>query len=886
MKIWRKDSTRPIKEDKIQKDEEFTDISVASTPKEESKKDKMEEIYSTKDKQIKYKRLTPLEAEQAAKLREKLASGEAELAPQDTAEEEKIVELTSEFEEGTVIAEDIIEDIDQLHGKHSVEVQDIDEIDIPIDPTSAVKKYERQANSSSRHDERIKQKSKSAYEQIFGKPKFYVGSERVVAKIPTYQHDSKVKCIHLKAGRFTDIVSSEYDEYLKSKAVVASRKGNDKQEEQRPSLLFTLSQLANQKNAEKKVAEQELLNVEQVKPKKKKKGPIHKALRKVKKFLKIAYHMVIPKSSKTPAKANLEQKPKTVDYQSRQDLQFVEKEITQNFKKLFLRATLGGILFVIALTLTIMEKSAGLMMFSGISGTALIYCSVNFLILLLMGVLSKSFIISGLRPLKHFKGNSDTALAVAYVACLLQQIVSIFMSGAFVASDFHLYTSILSLCLCIHTFGRLTMVYRVKANFRFITAKSPAYAARIYNDEDTARKMLSGTTASHSVIAYQHKTEFLSDFLKISYAPDPSEELSGKLSPITLVSSVFVAIVYGFLFKSFIGALCALAVMCCISIPISALLAGNIPLLLCSRDSLKHGAMLSGYPSIRQFNDCDAIMVNAKELYPKGCIKINKIKYFAEYRIEDAMLSAAMIMKTANSPLRYAFSDMLKKNSHNLPKVESVMYEDKLGLVGWVNGERVLIGNRKLLDRFHIYIEDAADEQNYKNHNKEITYVACSGQLIALIVSTYTPDKKVKEELIRAQKNGLCLVVSTTDSNITADKIALDYEIFPRTVKVLNTGFATTCNEVCAKKEESTRAYLATRGNLSSLIHAITNAISFRQNHTIGLIVQIFGLILGVLLTATLVLYASVSILGVIEMLLYMIFWGIATVVSQLLNKP
>ncbi len=884
MKIWRKDSTRPIKEDKPKKDEEFTDISVASTPKEEPKKDKMEEIYSTKDKQIKYKRLTPLEAEQAAKLREKLASGEAELAPQEIAEE-KIVELTSEFEEGTVIAEDIIEDVSELQGKHSVELQDIDEIDIPIDPTTAIKKYERQVNSSSRHDERQKQKSKSAYEQIFGKPKFYTESERVVEKIPTYKHDSKVNCIHLKAGRFTDIVSSEYDEYLKSRAVVASKKDDNKQEEQRPSLLFTLSQLATQKNLEKKTSEQVSKDTAQEKPKKKK-GPIHKALRKVKKFVKIAYRMVIPKSNKQAAKTKTEQKPKTVDYQSRQDLQFVENEINKNFKKLLLRAVLGAVLFVIVLTLTIMEKSAGLMMFSGIAATPLIYCCANLLILLLFGVLSKSFILSGLKPLRNFKGNSDTALAVAYVACLFQQIVSLFVPGAFVASDFHLYTAIISLCLCVHTIGRLTMVYRVKSNFRFITAKSPAYAARIFKDEDTSRKMLSGTTASHSVIAYQHKTEFLSDFLKISYAPDPSEELSGRLSPITLVSSVFVALVYGILFKSFIGALCALAVMCCISIPISALIAGNIPLLFTCRDSLKHSAMLSGYPSIRQFNDCDAIMVNAKELYPKGCIKINKIKYFAEYRIEDAMLSAATIMKTANSPLRYAFSDMLKKNAHNLPKVESVMYEDKLGLVGWVNGERVLIGNRKLLDRFHIYLEDAADEQSYKNHNKDITYIACSGQLIAMIVSTYTPDKKVKEELIRAQKNGLCLVVSTTDSNITADKIALDYEIFPRTVKVLNTGFATTCNEVCAKKEENTRAYLATRGNIASLIHAITNAISFKQNLTIGLIVQIFGLILGVLLTATLVLYASVSILGVIEILLYMLFWGVATVVSQLLNKP
>ncbi len=882
MKIWRKDFTKNIKDDK--KQEEFTDISTASTPKTEPKKDKMEEIYSTKDKQIKYKRLTPLEAEEAAKRREeakeKLASGEAEIALTDDKENETIVELTSEFEEGTVIAEDIIEDIEPFKTKRNVELEDIDEIDIPIDPTQAIKKYERQVNSTARHDERQKSKTTSAYEQLFGKPKFYVGSEKIVTKIPTYQHESKINCIHLKAGRFTDIVESEYDEYLKSNAVVASRKKENTNSEQKPSLLFTLSQMAANKNTEN--AKEVNLSTEQPQANSKKKGP----LRKVKKFIKIIYRLIFKKTTGNINTKSTDKKPKAVDYQNRQDLDFISNEISKNFKSLSLKASFLTVLFVASLILTVMETTLGAAMFSGIPYTELIYCAINLVILLAIGAICNSFILSGLKPLKSFKGNSDTALSIAYIACLIQQIVSLFLSGAFVNSDYHLYTTILALGFTLNTIGKLVMVYRIKSNFKFITAKTPAYSAKIYSDDETARKMLSGTTASHSVIAYQHKTEFLSDFLKISYAPDPCEEFSGKLSPITLVSSVFVAIVYGIIFKSFIGALSALSVMCCISIPVSALLTANIPLLLCCKDALKHSAMLSGYPSIRQFSDCDAVMVNATQLYPKGSIKINTIKYFAEFRTEEALLSAAMVMKDAKSPLYYAFSDMVKKTTLHLPKVESVMFEDKLGLVGWVNGERVLIGNRKLLDRFHIYVEDAADETKYINSGKDVTYIASSGQLIALVVTTYTPDETVKHELYRAQKNGLCLVVSTTDSNITADKIATDYEIFPRTIKVLNTGFATTCNEVCSKKGESERAYLSTRGSFASLVHAVTNAVSFKQNLTIGLIVQIFGLILGVLLCATMVLYASVSILGVIEMLLYIVFWGIASVISQLVNKP
>lgn len=881
MKIWRKDFTKNIKDDK--KQEEFTDISTASTPKQEPKKNKMEEIYSTKDKQIKYKRLTPLEAEEAAKRREeakeKLASGEAEIALANNEENEQIVELTSEFEEGTVIAEDIIE-LAQLNTKRNFEIEDINEIDIPIDAKQAIKKYERQVNSTTRHDERQKQKTPSAYEQIFGKPKFFVGNEKIVAKIPTYQHESKINCIHLKAGRFTDIVESEYDEYLKSSTVVTSKKRESTNNEQKPSLLFTLSQMASNRNAEQH--KETVSDLPEVPTQKKKKGP----LRKVKKFIKIIYRIVFPKKTNDNTANSIEKKQKAVEYQSRQDLDYANKEISHNLKNLLIKATILTALFIVSLVLTIIEATSGTSMFSGVPYTPLIYCGVNLAILLALGGICNSFILSGLKPLKNFKGNSDTALSIAYIACLIQQVASLFMSGAFVDSDYHLYPTILCLGFMFSAIGRLIMVYRVKSNFKFITAKSPAYSAKIFNDDETARKMLSGTTASHSVIAYQHKTQFLSDFLKISYAPDPCEEFSGKLSPITLVSSVFVAIVYGIIFKSLLGALSALAVMCCISIPISALLTANIPLLLCCKDSLKHSAMLSGYPSIRQFSDCDAVMVNATQLYPKGSIKINNIKYFAEFRTEEALLSAAVVMKEAKSPLYYAFSDMVKKTTLHLPKVESVMYEDKLGLVGWVNGERILIGNRKLLDRFHIYIEDAADETKYKNGGKDITYIASSGQLIALVVTTYSPDEIVKRELFRAQKNGLCLVVSTTDCNITADKIATDYEIFPRTIKVLNTGFATTCNEVCSKKGESERAYLSTRGSFSSLIHAITNAVSFRQNLTIGLIVQIFGLILGVLLCATMVLYASVSILGVIEMLLYMLFWGIASVISQLVNKP
>ena len=877
MKNWRKEFTNSLKEltkPNREKKEEFTDITQASTPINKPKSDKMEEIYSTRDKQVKYKRLTPLEAEAAAKktksAKEKLIQGEAEIALSSPEDNKNIVELTYEHEEGTVVSDEIIEDVEEIvspKSNHNVNLEDVDKIDIDLSHNTLLKEYERQANDHSKHKERLTKSLKGEYEKLFGKPKYDVNAEKIVTKIPTYLHDSKLNLIVLKAGRFSDVVESEYDEYLKSNDPIISKRHDYDSKEHKLPILNVKAHKSQQKPDEKPKTPKVKTEPFSAQPAKKKS--------KVKKFFRILKVLLFSRKGMDTSY----NKDNVFDYEGKEDAKQVFWDISQNHKKLSVQAILLFVMFALALcSLTLTGASA-------IPYSQLIYCGANLLILLATGIIARPSIINGLKPLRSFRGNCDTALSCAYLACLSQQIASMFVSGSFTDSTFHLYTTVITLAFTLSALGKMLMVRRIKSNFRFITANSPAYCVKTLSDDEIARKMLSGTTASKTTIAYQHPTRFLSDFLKISYAPDPSEELCGKLSPITLISSVFVAVMYGIISKTFVGALCAFAVMSCLSIPLCAMLAGNLPMTIFCKDALKHNAMISGYPSIRQFSECDALMVDACELYHDGCIRLNKIKNFAEYRVDDALLYAALVMKEAGNPLYTVLKKHIKDSGKHLPKVESVMYEDKLGLVGWVGGERVLVGNRNLLDRYNIYLEDAADESKFKSHSKDVTYIACSGQLVSMLVTTYTPDEELKELLYRSQKNGTCLVVSSTDCNITSDKIATDYELYFRTVKVLSPGFATTSTELMHRKEESSRAFLATRGKFDSLLHAINGAINFKHNLTIGIIIETFGLVLGVLLGATMVLYAEVSILGIAEVMLYMLFWSVATIVVQFIKR-
>ncbi|MBQ3284593.1 MAG: hypothetical protein IJH40_03040 [Ruminococcus sp.] len=863
-------------------DEEYTDISEAAVDSfsQPQSNNKMEEIYSTRDKHVKFRRQEPLAEEAAAKRKEAakddLIRGKLEFSSvgdEDTPE----VKLEAELDPNAIVSDEIIEDVVDVKKLRNIYVQDIDDIDVSLDPMESVKEYEKQAQDKQRRDARsAKKKPEEPYVPT---------GDTVVAKVPVYQHEDSVDKLYLKAGRFTDVVESEYDEYLKSTDPTISKNYHAPKPMVKPhqSLLYTLSQVAMRHKAEseQKQKSKEIMrnnfDEEAPKPKEKKKRS------RVGKFFRVL-SAVITSGFNSPSE---DEQERAMDYSSREDENYILERTRSNIKRQAIHLTLYIVIGLAILGLVIWERAAGAQAVAANgAGTAFTYCGLNFILTIALGVVARHTLIDGVKPLKRFKFNCSTVLALAYGACLLQSLTSLFTCTSFVGSDHHLYSFVAAFGLALNALGRLLMALRVKSNLKFISDRSPAYAAKIYDDEETARRMVSGTTTSKGMIAYQHVTRFLSDFLKISYAPDPSEELSGKMAPIAIIASLFVTILYAIIFKSVQGAVSALAVMLCISIPFTGMLAGNLPLLLFSRRMLKEDAMIAGYPSVRQFCDTSAIMMSASDLFPSGCVTIQELLPLQEYRVSESLLMAAAVLREAASPIAPAFDELVMENNNVLPAVESVMFEDKSGLVGWINGERILIGNMKLMNRYHISIPTDRISSKRKNKSLETSYVAVAGQAVAVLGLSYEASKVTKDQIQKAERSGLALIVSTTDVNVTAELISDRYEVFYRSVKVTAPGYSNVIDEATTKVEEASRAYVATRGRIGSLARAIGGCIGIKSNISLGIVVGIFGMILGILLSATLALYASVARLSIVEVMIYIGFWVAATIIAELIKRP
>lgn len=576
---------------------------------------------------------------------------------------------------------------------------------------------------------------------------------------------------------------------------------------------------------------------------------------------------------------------KIEDYETPQDARAVMVEINLNIRNEFFRAIITGIIFVLELALIIIKNFFPTIFDGIIPNVDLVYCVTNLVLLSIAVGCSANTIKRGLIPLLGFKGNSETGVAVASIAVIIQSVASFFNCYAFYHGSQSLYSVLVVFALATNSLGKMVQQLRIKDNFRFVAQERRKYAVTILNDRRNAEKMVRGTNADDPVIAYQKRTDFFSNFMKLSYAKDPSESMASSFSLIGLVVSVVVAIIHGIVYQTAIGAISSFAMVTSLSVPVACMLSVNIPIKKLCAKSLREEAMIIGYPAITQFVDTAAIMLDSRELYPSSSVKLVRIKQYVTSNFESCMLNAAAVLKMANTSLTYVFSDVITGKADSLPYVDSVKFEENKGIVGWIGGERILIGRRELLEKYGITPPPFEDAQPFIDENRNITYLANAGQLVAMIVTSYTPDTKLKQELQRLEKNGVSVLIRTADPNLTTKRIADDYDMHIRSVKILPNSLGNICKEALKERSGKSRCYIGTRGKTSSLARAVSGCIKIKNNITIAVVVQLIGLIIMIGYGAVVSIMSGDLGVSSFGITCFSILWAIIDIAVPLLLK-
>ncbi len=289
-------------------------------------------------------------------------------------------------------------------------------------------------------------------------------------------------------------------------------------------------------------------------------------------------------------------------------------------------------------------------------------------------------------------------------------------------------------------------------------------------------------------VAYYRRTAKLDNYLTVS---DDSRVCAKPMKwymPIVIGVSLLIALIYFALngISSWMTTATVFCAMLTVAAPAVLFFSLQMAISGASHTAEEEGTLFAGYSSAEELGNVHALALDAMDIFPEQSVLLHGIKTFSGTRIDDAILDAASVSVRAGGPLSHVFRRMIQNKVDMLREVDTLVYEQDMGLSGWVSGRRVLIGNRKLLDNHGIDIPSRDYEQRYAINGRQLVYLSIAGELSAMFVVSYIADPTVKTMLTRLTKERITLLIRTCDQNITERLVADVFELNGYYVELLN----------------------------------------------------------------------------------------------------
>lgn len=573
-----------------------------------------------------------------------------------------------------------------------------------------------------------------------------------------------------------------------------------------------------------------------------------------------------------------EEQPELEDFTSKEDARSIASELRKNIRTLFLRSVVTGICTAVLLIFGFFAEYH----IFGADISPVAYAATSLVFLAIAIGACATTVFNGLKALVKLRANADSAIAIATVVIAIQSVVLLFMQDALAAGEVHIYSALITGGLLLNTLGKLTMVRRIKQNFNFVVSSAEKNTVELIENAEIAAQMAKDCVAGIPVVAYQKKSKFFSNFLRNSYAQDCSELTSQIIAPLGFISSLVLFIVSMIISKNVGTGFTAFAASMCICVPMANMLCVHLPVSRLCKLARKNGGMLVGYEAVDKFADTNAIMIEADDLFPKGTVELKGIKTFGEQRIDKVLLDAASLMAQVGGPLSEVFLEVVKNHEDILPHVENVAYEDECGVIGWVSGRRILVGNRDLMNHYSV---DVPAVQIDREHGHQLVYLAAGNEVVGAFVLAYHVSSEKKQEMQRMAKNGIGIIVKTTDPSVTAEFISQQFGIDSHAITVLSGPLVHTYNELTNKVEETSNAMFATKGKATCMMRVITACVREKSNISIVRLLQSVSIILGFVLVAFLVCFSGLKQISTLAMVIYEVFWLVVLLILPKIRR-
>lgn len=534
------------------------------------------------------------------------------------------------------------------------------------------------------------------------------------------------------------------------------------------------------------------------------------------------------------------------DYREIGDAPSISADLNDRYKRLCVRGVITGVCLLLLMALDFAHLF-GLPLPDAVTpaGSPITYLAINLVLLLAALLANASTVFGGFFSLLRFKPDLDSAVGTATLAAFAQSVYMCFQPAQIASLAVSVYPTVAVLALLLNVFGKLSMMGRIKDNFRLV-ANMDIKRSVFVEEEEAAKRMAAGASIlGDPVVACDRPTVNIKNYLYNSYAEDPADQISRIVAPLGLIGGLLAGLLLFFLTGNVSTAVAVFTGLICACVPAAAILSTNMPVSGACKMLREYDTMLCGYEAVDRLYGVNALAIDAQELFPAGSVQLFSIKTSGSLSIDQAILDAAAVAIYAGGPLADVFDKVIEGRRKLLPQVQSLSYEDDRGIVGTVSGRNILVGNRLLMTGHGVNgLPDIEYERRIIREGTWPVYMSCDGALTAMFVVKYVADEDAAENLYRLIEQGTTVLVRTCDPNINAEMLCKLFELPEGGVEILKASGAKT-HETLSRPEDHADGVLTFTGGVAGLAAALTACIRLKGKLTFAVGIQAAGVIVA-----------------------------------------
>ena len=471
---------------------------------------------------------------------------------------------------------------------------------------------------------------------------------------------------------------------------------------------------------------------------------------------------------------------------------------------------------------------------------------------------------SGIVKLFKARADCDSVCAVSCLVSLVTAVVHLMDTNDLQQGRAFIYIPAALIGLLLNSAGKLSMIKRARRNYRFIYSNASKYYAEVIDAQSEASALTKGVVTELPYLVTMRKTELFTDFLKKSYCEDMADRVSRRLVPLSLLLGLIMGALVYFIPNStevngvrvfdnnIYWAVSVFTAIVCVMSSYSVMFMVNNPFRRASRQLLKHGSALLGYTSAEEFAETNSVMIDASTLFPKSAVEMTNIKpcklqnSINSISLDNAIIYAASLAVNSDSVLSSLLFDMIGGNKDMLVKIDGCVYEDNMGVMGWYENKRLILGSREQMKHHSIKIPELSAIAKYSRNGSDTVYLAVGGELAVIFFIRLTANPVIRRELKELTSRGVSIVLKTTDSLITTGKITDLFDIDPEKLRIIGASLHKLYKD-CTSYTPSGCGALSCVGSFVSLSKGVNASKKLLKDINLSKAVMIFGIALGVI---------------------------------------